>query len=252
MKTALLLIPKLENTVNRHLYLNMCIDKAIAAGYMPLTPSHYDETNLNQDEFVSRMLPLVDAALMFVNFGIDQVMLNVIERIVHSKDLVYMRIPVVELEKVYSDPVSVLNDVARKLNLQVSQLKSKTREREIVDARRIYYRRCRETTKASYAEIGSLVGVDHATVMHGEKTAHSIREINELYEKHYGDPKKQKTAMECATVECSTGKPQIERPVLPFRSLDPREQGVPTGKSFMRSLCSSGYGSPFGGYRPHS
>jgi hypothetical protein len=45
----------------------------------------------------------------------------------------------------------------------------KTRLREVVEARNIYFHLCRNNTTKSLAEIGKSVQKDHATVLHGLK-----------------------------------------------------------------------------------
>ena len=46
-------------------------------------------------------------------------------------------------------------------------LNNKTRKREYVFARAVYYKLCREITNNSYDDIGKTLNKDHATVLHG-------------------------------------------------------------------------------------
>lgn len=46
-------------------------------------------------------------------------------------------------------------------------LNNKTRKREYVFARAVYYKLCREITNNSYEDIGKTLDKDHATVLHG-------------------------------------------------------------------------------------
>lgn len=46
-------------------------------------------------------------------------------------------------------------------------LNNKTRKREYVFARAVYYKLCREITNNSYDDIGKTLDKDHATVLHG-------------------------------------------------------------------------------------
>lgn len=76
---------------------------------------------------------------------------------------------------------SILSDVSSKTGISIDALKSKSRFRQIVDARCIYFRRAKEITKLSYASIGFEVNRDHATVIFGLNKAYTIREVIELY-----------------------------------------------------------------------
>ena len=53
------------------------------------------------------------------------------------------------------------------------QLNSKTRRREYVEARAIYYKLLRDNTRMSLANIGKTMGRDHATVLH------SVRRVDD-------------------------------------------------------------------------
>ena len=59
----------------------------------------------------------------------------------------------------------------------------KTRKRDVIYMRCIYYRLCRDLTYESLESIGKKVNKDHATVLHGLKTFDNI--INEFWEKEY-------------------------------------------------------------------
>jgi len=250
-KPALLMIPSLEETINRHIYLKECVEMMIQEGYEPLLPPFYDSVPMNEDSFYNRMLPMVDALFMFINFGVDQKMLDMIDRTLNTKEIHYRRVEECLATKVYSTPMQILIEVCMKTNMSIDQMRSKTRKRGIVDARFVYFRRARERTKASLAMIGREVNRDHASVLHGVTEAHNTIQVVELYNKCYGQTEIETTALEPE----ATGKnhtAQICKPVLPYRSMDPREQSVPAGKPFMRSLSGRGYHQPFGGYRPHN
>lgn len=49
------------------------------------------------------------------------------------------------------------------------QLDIRNRKREVVYARAVYFKLCKEHTRNSLARIGRSVGKDHATVLHGIK-----------------------------------------------------------------------------------
>jgi hypothetical protein len=249
-KQALLMIPSLDETVNRHTYLRICAERMMEEGYDPLMPPFYDSQSFYQESFFDRMLPYVDAIFMFINFGVDQAMIDMVERTLNTKEIIYRRIDDEVTRDVYSTPTQVFLDVCSRTNTHPDVMRSQTRQREVVDARFVYYRRAKEKTKASLKKIGEVVNRDHATVLHGVKEAYTTAQVVELYERYYGKTETVKETMEPDATDIDPE--QICRPVLPYRSLDPREQVIPTGKSFVHSLSGAGYHQPFGGYRPHN
>lgn len=64
-----------------------------------------------------------------------------------------------------------------KLNLQ-----TKTRKKEYVFARAIYFRLCKEFTTYSLASIGSTVNKDHATVLHGLKIFREFQGLSNTFQ----------------------------------------------------------------------
>lgn len=62
-----------------------------------------------------------------------------------------------------------------------TKIDEKTRKREIVYMRSIYFKLCRELTFESLDKIGKRVGLDHATVLHGIKIFDTI--IDNFWEK---------------------------------------------------------------------
>lgn len=58
----------------------------------------------------------------------------------------------------------------------------KTRKREYVFARAVYYRLCNEFTKCSLTSIGKEVNKDHATVIHGLKVFKSFQSFPNMYQ----------------------------------------------------------------------
>ena len=64
-----------------------------------------------------------------------------------------------------------------------TKLSVKTRKRDVIYMRCIYYKLCRDLTFESLNSIGKQVNRDHATVLHGLKTFDNI--INEFWEKEY-------------------------------------------------------------------
>ena len=231
MKTALLLIPSTDNAVARRRYLRMCIEKVYNENYIPFTPVLYESTAVNQTEFIASSLDKVDAIFLFINYGIDKPMLDVVDVINGKKEIMYRRINDCEMQEGAPHPYTVLMDVCRRTGITPEQVMSKTRKREIVDARQIYFRRCRELTKASLSEIGSVVYRDHATVLHGEKEAKNTNALVKLYDKCYGSE-----AIEGFVGKENEASEFVDRPVLPYNSNDPREQIIPSSKYFQEAL----------------
>lgn len=62
-------------------------------------------------------------------------------------------------------------------------IQSKTRSRKVVEARAIYYYLCKKYTNYSLKDIGSTVGKDHATVIHGLKAINDWMELYPDYKK---------------------------------------------------------------------
>lgn len=76
-------------------------------------------------------------------------------------------------------------------DLSVEQLKSKTRKREIVQARQIAMYFSKQMTKSSLAKIGSLCGgKDHATVLHACKTVTNLCETDKQFKGYLNDLEK--------------------------------------------------------------
>lgn len=258
MKTALLLIPDTNGSINRQSYISSCVQRVIEEGYTPLTPAVYEHyTDINIDEFIMNAItkPDMDTVFMFVDFGIDSVMFKTIDScIAQGISLKYIRLQEPNLESFYTTPIQILRDVSRKTGYSVQELTKKIRDRGIVDARYVYYRRCREISKASLKAIGIPVGKDHSTVTHGLYEAYNNPIVVKLYEKCYGEAKVEKETVDTGKKQDppkADGKP-IERPVLPYNSMDHREQVVQGEESSVRPMPCGGYYSAFRSYRPHN
>jgi len=63
----------------------------------------------------------------------------------------------------------------------------KSRERYIVDARRIYFNLCRDFTKKSLMLIGRSMDRDHATALHNIRSSRDLRKTDPDYNKKYID-----------------------------------------------------------------
>jgi hypothetical protein len=256
MKTAFMLIPNTTD-VDRTEYLQFCIEKVMEDGYMPFSPMIYESyAVIDFNEFVKQMLPMSDVVYMFVDHGIDQQMFDVIDRAVASNiELKYCGVGKLKFYEAHKTPFQILTEVCRKTGYSIQELTDKTRKREIVDARFVYFRRAKEKTSASLAAIGAQVNKDHATVLHGIREAFEKLEVVNLYKKVYGKAEIKTSSLgeneECGADKSSNLQP-IQRPVLPYRSMDPRESGIPAAKFALRSVPKGEYYSAFGGYGPQN
>jgi hypothetical protein len=254
MKNALLLIPGTGVNIDRQTYIQSCAEKVLADGYMPITPAVYETyIFIDVEQFVDNALPIVDVVYLFVDFGIDKDMFDVIDRAVSSKKVLrYKRVATITGKKLYMTPIQTLLDIAKRSGFSVDQLKSRSRKREIVDTRYCYFRKAKESSRASLASIGAEVDRDHASVMHGIREAREQSAVVDLYNRLYGQTKIETPSLgQDKTGRISNIQP-IQRPVLPYRSMDKREQNVPSGKSIMCSVPAGGYYNAFSGYRPHN
>lgn len=91
----------------------------------------------------------------------------------------------------------IMKTISRELNVKPSEIRSKSRSRNIVSARRIAIYLARELTPMSMPQIAQYFGMkDHSTVSHTMKKIHSLLEedenfkvkINELYNKISATP----------------------------------------------------------------
>lgn len=77
---------------------------------------------------------------------------------------------------------SIQQTVCNYFGMPIDQLGSKTRKREIVQARQIAMYFAKLKTKASLATIGALIGgKDHATVLHAVKTVKNLQETDKNF-----------------------------------------------------------------------
>lgn len=69
--------------------------------------------------------------------------------------------------------------VCARYGISLSEVISKSRKREVVEARYICYKLLKEHTRFSLASIGQIFGgFDHATVLHGIITINNLIETN--------------------------------------------------------------------------
>jgi chromosomal replication initiator protein len=76
-------------------------------------------------------------------------------------------------------------------NIEIDQLQTKTRKREIVQARQIAMYFSKSLTKSSLANIGTQIGgKDHATVLHACKTVNNLMETDKQFKQYVEDIQK--------------------------------------------------------------
>ncbi len=84
-----------------------------------------------------------------------------------------------------SKPVTIddiINTVCKHFGLENTVIHTKSRKREVVQARQIAMYLAKNNTDFSTAKIGSLIGrKDHATVLHACKTVRELREVDKAF-----------------------------------------------------------------------
>jgi len=81
----------------------------------------------------------------------------------------------------------ILNDVLPLFGINKQKVKIKCREPEYVFTRYIYCYIARGAfPKKSFRDIGDLVGLEHATVMHGIKVINNMKETDMEFREYYG------------------------------------------------------------------
>ncbi|NLH53540.1 MAG: hypothetical protein GX459_11940 [Bacteroidales bacterium] len=218
----------------KELILNMCMRDALKAGYLPIVPALYDSTPVEVDEFISHIIVFVDKIFIYTNYGIDSRILRIVENDTYRSKIVYRKIEGLAVD-LYLAPLEVLNDVCQKLHISADALKSKTRKREIVEARHIYFRRACEITRASLSKIGAVVFRDHCTVIYGRKQAHEVPDLIKKYESIYGKAKVQNKTLAAQNEEADNSG-QGERSILPHDKVEEGIAAVPSGKPVVYAL----------------
>ena len=70
-------------------------------------------------------------------------------------------------------------------NIDVNQFYTKTRERHLIDVRRMTYAICRDILNLPYKRIGKFFNVDHATIIHHYKVHNNLTQVDKLYYERY-------------------------------------------------------------------
>ena len=186
MRAALVIVPKLNCEIDQAGYLRDCMKIVQKEGFIPFCPNIFEKyTDMTQIDYARNTMHLIDAVFVFTDFGIDDKMQYIIE--MYDHELVSRRTTGIEIAKYKNTLDGILARVSERTGIPITDLKNRNRKREIVDARFVYYRRAKEKTKHSLAEIGKIVHRDHTTVLHGIKEANQTREVMRLYKKCFAD-----------------------------------------------------------------
>ena len=78
----------------------------------------------------------------------------------------------------------VIDAICQAYAVTQSQMAAKTRVKEIVSARHMFYKICRDTTGMTYKALGSVFtgqkrGYDHSTIMHAISTINDLMSVND-------------------------------------------------------------------------
>lgn len=86
----------------------------------------------------------------------------------------------------------ILSDVSLRTGISIEAIRSRSRLREVVEARHFFFARARELTLNSLICIGKFVGKDHSTVVHGVSNVRNIYQLSEKYCRLFGGDKPEK------------------------------------------------------------
>jgi hypothetical protein len=188
MKTALLLIPKIDKEINGQAYLSACIKKVMNEGFILLTPGLFnlycEQVN---SEFIERLIPVTDSIFCFTDFGIIDSMKDIAEKHSEAKlKISFRQFTPEELSCFYAVSLeNILLDISNREHMPIELLKSSDRRRELCEARQLYCKRARAITGMSLAQIGKHINRDHTTVMNGITQVDNIRELRERYNLYF-------------------------------------------------------------------
>jgi len=110
---------------------------------------------------------------------------------------------------------AILKEVSDVTGISICDLNSRSRIREIAEARQFYFKRARVLTTAGSGMIGSLVGRDHATVLYGIKVVDNVREVRIKYKKLFEREEKVPTQ----TMDMLIGRGARPKMTSPYASI---------------------------------
>lgn len=189
MKIALLLIADPPPAYDAQAYLDACTTLIKEYGQVVISPPNITAyRQVINPEYIKRITPVINEVYTFTDFGLN-INLTAILKHLRTKNIKtqYNTIPEEQLKKLTTTLGGIITDLSHKSGIPYEQIiKDKTRKREIVQLRQIYYTRAREMTEFSLATIGSKFTKDHATVLHGIKAVVQVKDLREKYRSYFG------------------------------------------------------------------
>ena len=83
------------------------------------------------------------------------------------------------------EPETILDEVCRRMFVSKFDVRSKCRDRELVDARAVYSKLCKEFTRMSLEEIGNSISKHHSTITHYCTHVVTITDVRAKYSELY-------------------------------------------------------------------
>jgi hypothetical protein len=186
MKTALILFNTNTKQTN-NVFLSMCAEKVQKQGFTILHSTLWDEyKNIDLKQLFYKVYDSLDAIFMFIDFGVCPLMTEVIRKnySIGQYDYVFLKELNIEIGVSIqgTNLMQILQEVSDITKIPIALMQSKSREREIVEARYFYYKRAKLFTNASLAKIGIHVCRDHTSVLHGLWSVNNVIQIKEAYQ----------------------------------------------------------------------
>ncbi len=91
-----------------------------------------------------------------------------------------------------SDLFNIINKVSSYFMVTIDQMRGKRRKRHIVEARQIYCKIAKDTTKYTLQRIADVIVKDHATVLHSVRICNNLIETNKDFKNKYYECKNSK------------------------------------------------------------
>jgi hypothetical protein len=242
MKTAIIILPSLNNNVYLPGYLTLCASKVESAGYILLHNTNWDSyKRIDFTEFFKRLNPKIDSYFLFVDFGVTNLMVNLIHRF--YQEGIFKKEINIEVARDYDNLslTGILKIVSDKTKISIESITGRNRKREIVEARQFYCKYARGHTKHSLQQIGNIINKDHATVLHGIRTVNNVRELLVEYCQLFGFKLSEK----------SIDNPVIDTPLK--AEIRAMIQPEPPEEKYVNPFSNhSKRSEAFSGYRVHS
>lgn len=137
----------------------------------------------------------------------------------------------------------IMMETCGKLGVTEEQMASKTRKREVTDARAIFVRKSKEEmNQLSWRDIGACINKDHSTVIAAYKRSFDVKEIVTKYNKCYANQ-----AQIAYSIMASAGGTGIRSvvktskgPVVSYGSVEKRGEGVFEKEPALQEVRSTG------------